>query len=171
MLSQKCFSIAGSLSLLLMAFGFLGCTQRGHDSSTLLQKRIDSLEANAYKPGLGEFMSSIQIHHAKLWFAGENQNWELAGFEMGEINESLADIKKFCSNRPEIKSLVMIDQPLQQVNRAIEMKNLAAFKTRFSVLTSTCNNCHRETQHGYNIITIPDTPPFGNQQFMLKAGN
>jgi hypothetical protein len=32
-----------------------------------------------YEPGLGEFMTATQLRHAKLWFAGKNSNWDLAG--------------------------------------------------------------------------------------------
>ena len=35
-------------------------------------------------PGFEEFMSNIQAHHAKLWFAGQNHNWKLADFEIHE---------------------------------------------------------------------------------------
>ena len=39
-------------------------------------------------------MTYIQIHHSKLWFAGKNQNWELAKFELDEISETIEAIKK-----------------------------------------------------------------------------
>lgn len=74
-----------------------------------LQKKIDSLQSqieNTYKPGLGEFMSEIQVHHAKLWFAGKNGKWELANFEIGEIQEALDDIPKYCADRPEVNLLI-----------------------------------------------------------------
>src|SRR6185312_9161161 len=93
----------------LISLSFFSCRQSSSDST--LQKQVDSLQVavkNSYKPGLGEFMSEIQVHHAKLWFAGKYQNWELADFEVGEIQEALDDIPKFCSDRPEVKSLGMI---------------------------------------------------------------
>src|ERR1035437_7378098 len=85
------------------------CSNRANNAA--LQKKIDSLSrqmAQTYKPGLGEFMSDIQVHHAKLWFAGKNQNWKLADFEMGETHESVDYIKRYCTDRPEIKSLPML---------------------------------------------------------------
>ena len=69
--------------LFLIALSILGCQQS--ESKSALQKELDSLQIvlkNSYKPGLGEFMSQIQVHHAKLWFAGKNENWELANFEI-----------------------------------------------------------------------------------------
>ncbi|MGH2563654.1 MAG: hypothetical protein ACRDE5_04015, partial [Ginsengibacter sp.] len=40
-----------------------------------------------YAPGLGEIMGGIQMHHAKLWYAGINDNWELAQYEIDELKE------------------------------------------------------------------------------------
>jgi len=145
----------------------LSCNQKTNGNQKL-QIRVDSLEkklANTYKPGLGEFMSGIQIHHAKLWFAGLNQNWKLAGFELHEIMEALDDIKTFNSDRPEVKSLAMIYLPLDSLNKSVQQKNLSSFKSNFILLTTACNNCHRDTQHGFNVVKIPDTPPFSNQDF------
>jgi len=86
---------------------FPACTSQAND--TALQAKIDSLQlVQTYKPGLGEFMMGIQMHHAKIWFAGKNQNWALANFEVGEIKETLEDVKKYCKDRPEIKSMPIL---------------------------------------------------------------
>ena len=141
------------------------------DNTQHLQAQIDSLQArldNSYRPGFGEFMSSIQIHHNKLWFAGQNQNWKLADFEINEIKESLDDIKKYCKDRVETNSIGMIEQPLQNVSDAIQQKNVTGFKNNYTILTATCNSCHQATQHEFNVITIPTAPPFSNQNFKLQ---
>lgn len=68
----------------LFSISLFACNQQT-DNTQVLQNRIDSLEqklANTYKPGFGEFMSGIQAHHSKLWFAGQNENWKLADFEV-----------------------------------------------------------------------------------------
>jgi hypothetical protein len=92
--------------LLVCAMAFLSCNH-STGNTEVLEKRIDSLEkklAASYTPGLGEFMSSIQVHHAKLWFAGQAQNWELANFEIAEIKESLDAIPLYCANRREVQN-------------------------------------------------------------------
>jgi hypothetical protein len=110
-------------------------------------------------------MSGIQVHHEKLWFAGKNENWKLADFEVHEIKEALDDIQNYCQDRPEIRSLPMITPPLDSVVSAIAQKNSLAFKNSFTVLTSSCNSCHQATKHEFNVIKIPDSPPFSNQEF------
>jgi len=134
------------------------------------QVKIDSLEKQldkTYKPGLGEFMTGIQLHHAKLWFAGQNQNWPLADFEIHEIQESLDDIEEFCQDRPEVKSIGMLKSSIDSVTGAISQRNLQSFKNSFSALTNTCNNCHKATDHGFNVVVIPTSPPVSNQDFRV----
>jgi hypothetical protein len=140
----------------------------GNSENKKLESRIDSLEKkldDAYKPGFGEFMSSIQIHHNKLWFAGTNENWPLADFEIHEIMETVDAIKKYEPEREESKSVPMILPALDSVNAAIQNKNLQQFKNSFIVLTNTCNNCHKSVNFSFNEVKIPDNPPFSNQVF------
>jgi len=145
-----------------------GACNNPADKTQALQNRIDTLEnklAHTYKPGLGEFMSSIQVHHAKLWFAGQNQNWPLADFETGEIKEALDDITIYCTDRPEVQQLAMINPAIDSISNAISTKNPQDFKSSFVLLTATCNNCHHATSHAFNVIKIPDIPPLSNQDF------
>lgn len=157
---------------LLLLFSCMACSQPMQEAQdSALKARIDGLEsqlAKAYKPGLGEFMSSMQIHHAKLWFAGKNQNWELADFEMKEINEALADIPVYCEDRPEIKKIGILTPAIDSVVQSILARNSGSFERHFQSLTQACNECHQATEHGFNVIKVPDSPPFGNQEFRLK---
>ena len=138
------------------------------ESTRALQTRIDSLEqklAHTYKPGFGEFMSSIQVHHAKLWFAGKNQNWELADFEMHEIAESIDAIKEYQTEREESKKVDMLKPSLDAVKDAIDKKDSALFHSSYLLLTNSCNNCHKAVNFGFNVVKVPETPPFSNQAF------
>lgn len=137
-----------------------------------LQSQIDSLKeqvAKSYKPGLGEFMSSIQVHHEKLWFAGNAQNWRLADFEIHEIGEAVDDIKTFASSRSETKYVTMLEAPIDSLSNSIRQRNLQSFKQNFILLTNTCNNCHAAVEYNFNKIKIPDTPPFSNQVFKIDS--
>ncbi len=162
------YSPIACLSLLCVVL-FSACGQRNND--TQLQAQVDSLNtllAQTYKPGLGEFMMSIQVHHAKIWFAGKNQNWDLANFEVGEIKETLDDVKKYCTDRSEIKSLPILYPALDSVNNAIKAKSIVRFNTAFIFLTNSCNSCHQSTHHQFNVIKIPVTPPYTNQEYKVR---
>ena len=159
------------LFLLLLLSGMLACNQQKKNGS-ISEKRIDSLEkklSETYKPGFGEFMSGIQSHHAKLWFAGINQNWKLADFEIHEIMENISAIQKYQTERPESEKIGMINPALDSVNLAIEQKNLILFKSSYTILTNTCNNCHRATNFEFNVVKIPDLQTFSNQDFKVNG--
>ncbi|MEO9209548.1 MAG: hypothetical protein ABI208_00540 [Ginsengibacter sp.] len=156
-----------NLFLILISFWAFACNQH-NDKTQILQNRVDSLEsklADTYKPGFGEFMSSIQIHHNKLWFAGQNQNWKLADFEIHEIMENIDAIKKYQTERKESKKIDMIQPALDSMNVAIHQKNPIAFRSSYILLTNTCNSCHRATEFEFNVVKIPENPPFSNQDF------
>jgi len=146
----------------------ISACNRSESNVQQLQTTVDLLQKelnNSYKPGFGEFMSSIQVHHAKLWFAGINKNWKLADFEIHEIQEALEDIQKFNSDRPESKVIGMINPAMDSVSNSIRLQSEQAFKISFVFLTNTCNNCHKTTKHEFNVVTIPANPPISNQSF------
>ena len=137
------------------------------------RKSIDSLKMEVgqmekeYRPGLGEMMSSIQMHHAKLWFAGINNNWKLSEYEIGEIRELIESAKEILSDRPEIKTIPMIYPPIDSIAKAVKMQNEELFKTGFKQLTVTCNACHQLNHFEFNVITVPNAPPVTNQDFKV----
>ena len=126
-----------------------------------VEKKLNSI----YQPGLGEFMSSIQVHHAKLWFAGKEENWKLAEFEIEEIMESIEAVQKSRIDKKESDLLPMLIPAIDSVNLAINSKDSRRFKSAYALLTTTCNGCHQATGHNVNVIKTPDSPPFSNQVF------
>ena len=154
--------------IVFLALAFSACNQPQTDKINELQTRITQLEnqlADTYKPGFGEIMGRIQAHHAKLWFAGINQNWKLADFEIHEIIEGVENIEKYQSDRKESGLIEMINPALDQVKKAIGSENTNDFKASYSLLTNNCNECHRDTEFEYNIVKIPTSQQFSNQGF------
>ena len=64
---------------------------------------------DTYAPGLGEIMSATQMRHLKLGLAADAQNWNLAAYEVDELEEGFADAARF---HPEHKSA---PRPLTQM--------------------------------------------------------
>ncbi|MBW7889509.1 MAG: hypothetical protein H3C48_00465 [Chitinophagaceae bacterium] len=156
------FTIFGVVAIIA---AFSSCFHSGSKEYLSLKNRLDSLESNAYTPGFGEFMNTIEIHHAKLWFAGTDKNWPLAQYELDEMKETFDDLQKYVKGRPEVKEIPMIDPALKDLGQAIESKDVNRFKPAYITLTTTCNSCHLATEHGFNVITIPSAPPVTDQQF------
>jgi hypothetical protein len=136
-----------------------------------LTARVDHLQHqidHSYKPGFGDIMIGIQMHHAKLWFAGSNANWKLAKFQVHEIEEAIEDIEHYHSDRPESRSISVLGKSVESVEEAITAQNVTHFESSFRNLTGTCNTCHRANQVEFNVIQIPDAPPFQNQRFQKE---
>ena len=155
--------------VLLFVFVISSCSDNKALKARIDQQQatIDSLknEVGLLKPGLGEYMSQVQQHHAKLWFAGINDNWKLADFEIGEIKETIEAAKQVDIDRPELKSISMLYPPLDSVANAVANHDHDLFKKSFISLTNTCNSCHRLNKFEFNVITIPTQPPVPNQSF------
>jgi hypothetical protein len=122
-----------------------------------------------YQPGLGEFMTATQLRHAKLWFAGKNNNWALAAYEIDEIKEGLEDAAKYHANNDgvPVAELIkaIIDPRLEQLEKAIEGKSSTQFAAAFDELTNGCNSCHAKAGKPFIRIQRPTTPPVSNQNF------
>lgn len=151
-------------SIFFLFILFTACTQQQPAEKT----SADNSSVPTYKPGLGEIMSGIQMHHAKLWYAGINNNWDLSDYEVKEIRELLETAKQVETDRKEVADIPMIYDNLDSIAAAIRQKDLQAFKNTFQSLTSTCNTCHRAVNFGFNKVIIPTAPPVTNQDFSMK---
>jgi hypothetical protein len=149
--------------LVLLLIAFLACSPK-HDKASAENHR-EHLTVNGYSPGLGDYMLKMQIRHSKLWFAGINENWELADFQLHEMEELLEDIEKFNSEKDEVKLIPMIEAPLDSVDVAVDAGDIEKFKSAYEDLTVTCNNCHVASKHPFNVVKVPETPIFSNQEF------
>ena len=66
----------------------LGASDSGALQEALKRVQAELALAKELAPGLGEYMSTIQLHAGKLWFAAKASNWELAAYELHELEES-----------------------------------------------------------------------------------
>jgi hypothetical protein len=153
--------------ILFSAALFAGCVNHT-DEVRHLQQQVDSLRTglnNSYKAGMGELMSNIQLHHSKLWCAGENQNWPLAEYNESLIQSAFKKIQLYHGKQAEAKAAFMIVPAMDSISKAISEKNKTSFERSFRLMTVTCNNCHAVTNHPFNVITIPTVPPVTDQDF------
>ncbi len=124
-----------------------------------------------YAPGLGEIMSVVQQHHAKLFYAGHAANWDLARYELEELQEDLDDASKarheFKTLKTPLKDLIpaMTKPQLEKISAAIEKKSKVEFAKSFQALTVSCNSCHHVAEHPFIVIQVPTQPAFPNQRF------
>ena len=120
-------------------------------------------------PGLGEFMTTMQLHMGKLWFAGKADNWDLAGYELDELRETMDAAQNLHSTKNGVdisKVLAAIAQSqISQLATSIEKKNQSHFTHAYDEALSACNGCHEESGHRFIKITRPTAPPVTNQKW------
>jgi len=82
--------------------------------------------------------------------------------------EAIEDIQKYETDRKESQLIGMINPAIDRINQAIKQKSPVLFKSSFTYLTNTCNNCHRVASFEFNVVKIPDSLPFSNQDFKVN---
>lgn len=117
-----------------------------------------------YAPRLADIMSAVQFRHLKLSIAGQQQNWELAAYELDLVKSGLVDAVALYTNIP-VGNITMVDGPVKAIDSAIASKSSAAFGKAFQELTAGCNSCHQSIGRGFIAITVPTASPFSNQAF------
>ncbi len=137
------------------------------DSIRDIQQQLDQLKAQA--PGLGEYMSTIQLHAAKLWFAVEASNWELASYEVGEMSETMDGARALhvFKNGLDVSGVLQSVQETQipLMRQAIESNKRASFSDAYGQTLDACNGCHKSAGYGFISITTPTAPPVTNQRW------
>jgi|SRR4051812_3893158 hypothetical protein len=114
-------------------------------------------------------MNLIQVEHAKLWYAGEARNWDLAAYELTQLRAGLADAAVFYSGLP-VSNVTTLAAPIGAISDAIAAKDGKRFAAGVADLTAGCNSCHGSMQRSFVVIRVPADKPFGNQVFQPHAG-
>lgn len=133
------------------------------------ETKVNAGASGPYMPGLGEFMLAAQLHHNKLFFAGDAGNWDLASYEIDELKEALSNGAKFYPKQDTFDVAAgmkaNIDGPIDQLGKAVDGKDKAGFASAYTVLTTACTNCHASSKHAFIRIVKPSTPAITNQNY------
>lgn len=166
------------IGLMLIAAGsVIACVaslaaDKPNDSSAeiaALKKEIAALKKESYHPELGEQMLGIQIRHARLWFAGEAQNWNLAAFEIQELKEAFDAVveqnPEHAIFQPDKLSDIlpaMTNAPIKSLRDAVDHSSKPEFEKAFDSLSAACTGCHHVAGNDFLVIQRPTTPMLDN---------
>jgi hypothetical protein len=131
-----------------------------------LAERVDALT-----PETAVLMAQVQIHHAKLYYAGHARNWDLASYSLHEINEALQAVQTFNDQFEDFPTPLsevvpqLVGPPLGDIHGAIRARDGARFDTAFKSLTAACNRCHAMLEHAFIQVREPTAADFTNQEF------
>lgn len=140
----------------------------------VLEDRIQKLESAT--PDVGQIMLGLQLRFAKLHFAAEARNWDLARFEREEIIEDLSTVAtiKPMDNGVNLAGIIgaftnSTDGPLASMKDAIDVSDRALFRKAYLDSMALCNACHQSTGRPFICITVPTNPPVFNQSWVMPA--
>jgi hypothetical protein len=122
-----------------------------------------------WQPGLGEYMEGIQRHHAALYFAGLTANWELASFELKELEEGFHDANTYVPMHEGVNVKELMDSIVPPATKPLHEAIMAADKGKFAAgfknLTVGCNACHTAAKVPFLEIIEPTGLPTVNQKY------
>lgn len=138
-------------------------------------KRVqgDIATARQLAPGLGNHMTTIQLHAGKLWFAVKASNWELAEYELDEPKETMESAKGLNVEKNGVKISNLLDAVLQtqvaELDKSTKSKSQAEFQKSYDETLSACNGCHQSTGYSFIDIVRPTGPPVTNQKWAMGS--
>jgi len=160
--------IVGGAALAALASAAPAATNADAEVAAL-KKEIAELKKSAYHPELGEQMLTLQIRHARLWFAGKAQNWTLAAFELQEIKEAFDAVVEqnpehaiFQPQRLADILPAMTKAPVTALRDAIDHGNRAEFEKAYDSLSAACTGRHKAAGNDFLIIQRPSAPILDN---------
>ncbi|SHI16629.1 cytochrome family protein [Bradyrhizobium erythrophlei] len=127
-------------------------------------------QANQYLPPISDLMiATIQPRHRRLWQAAQEKNWAFAAYELGNLRAAFKRLGEAYPTEHDIPFPDMIssvtEQPLEEINTAIEAKDEVGFTKAYADLTTACNACHQALNYGVVVIRTPSGKSDSDQDF------
>jgi hypothetical protein len=184
------FNLHSGLAVALIAVVLLGAQvwvlsselravqDRTNGELAAYEKSLNEVQAGVMNakdtaPGLGEFMTTIQLHMGKLWFAAKASNWDLARYELGELKETMESARNLHQVKNGVNIGAVLDSVIQtevaELGATIKSKDHEAFLKSYDETLSACNGCHEESDHRFIHVIRPSAPPVTNQRWEPPA--
>lgn len=116
---------------------------------------------------LVDYMSKMLYYTQKIGMAGKYQNWDLAGFYVHELEESVEVLvdSHVVYDGIEVSNLSKNLEPLiKQLENQVKEGNAVEFPKTYQTLIRNCNNCHISANKPYIVVEMPQKE-FEGQKF------
>lgn len=170
------------IALVLFGLALVVFTAIIYQNTQALSREVDALktlkgEATEVREELYEeeefevavYMNRLQLYSAKLYFAGEAGNDELAHFylhELEEVIEEVVEAKISDEGIPVSANMKTYGEPaIKMLEQALENEQGISFESAYENLVTSCNSCHIATKHEFIRIRKPQSLPLDNQDF------
>lgn len=119
------------------------------------QEKLDIIE-NQFG-GFGTAMAEVNYRFKELYWAGQDENWEYADYQLEHLEEA---IEYGFVRRPkrEESAEKFITYTIPQMDEAIKSKDIAVFNKGFEQLKRDCKECHTMEKVPFINVSIPEFP-------------
>lgn len=144
--------------LTIIFLSFLACNT--NPEQNIQGKWIKGTEAQKLETiekqfrGFDNTMVETGYRYQELYWAGKDQNWEYANYQLEKIQLA---IENGLERRPKrAKSAEhFLKYALSEMKKSIKSKDTAVFNTNFQTLTINCNNCHAMEKVPFFAVKLP----------------
>jgi hypothetical protein len=138
--------------------------QEDHPAPDLLAE-IEAIKGKL--PDQAHAMQDVGYHFSNLWFAGQQQHWDLAQFYWNETRSHLHWAVRIIPVRKDnagadVKLSEILEAfengPLKQLAESIAAKNPAEFEKAYRFSMESCYACHKASDKPFIRLQIPAQP-------------
>lgn len=145
--------------IIILTFGLFACNQQT-DKNPEQGEWIKGTEAEKIKTiekqfrGFDNTMVETGYRYQELYWAGEDQNWEYADYQLEKIKLA---IENGLERRPKrAKSAEhFLTYVLPEMKKSLESKDTSVFNKNLQTLTINCNSCHAMEKVPFFTVKIP----------------
>lgn len=117
------------------------------------QEKLEAIESHI--GGLGTAMIQIDHRYQELYWAGKDENWEYADYQLEDLEGAL---RKGLQRRPRRAASAehFLEVTLPDMKAGVESRNRETFMVEFEKLKQGCNNCHAMEEVPFIQVQTPD---------------
>ncbi len=105
--------------------------------------------------GFARAMLEIQYRYVEMFWAGEDENWDYAAYQLEEMEEALEDGLQRRPARAQSAQHFM-NVVIPEMEEAIASRNKENFDQAFELFTLQCNSCHAMEQVAFIQVGPPE---------------
>ncbi len=110
-------------------------------------------------------MVEMSRRFAAVWYAGRNEQFDLLDYQIHELEELQAEIKRAAPTENGVDVAARLQSDVLEPLHALESydgEDPDAFEKDYRAIVKNCSQCHADTGHDYLNVTMPTRNPYPN---------
>jgi hypothetical protein len=145
--------------LFFLTFGLVACNRQANKNTAqgswikgTETEKINTIEKQFR--GFDNTMVETGYRYQELYWAGQDQNWEYADYQLEKIKTA---IENGIERRPKRanSAKVFLTYGLPEMKKVLENRSSSTFNEGFKTLTANCNSCHAMEKVPFFAVKTP----------------